>query len=47
MKSPIRTANVESVIMTRPLCAYPQQAQYKGSGDPNHAENFASSTAKK
>jgi feruloyl esterase len=26
--------------MTRPLCVYPQVAQYKGSGDPNDAANF-------
>jgi hypothetical protein len=29
-----------AVTMTRPLCPYPQVAQYKGSGDPNSAENF-------
>jgi tannase/feruloyl esterase len=28
------------VKMTRPLCAYPQEAQYKGSGDPNDAASF-------
>jgi feruloyl esterase len=38
---------VESVVMTRPLCAYPQQAHYKGSGDPNRAENFVCAAAKK
>ena len=27
--------------MTRPLCPYPQEAKYKGSGDTNEAENFA------
>jgi len=27
--------------MTRPLCAYPQAAKYKGSGDTNDAGNFA------
>jgi hypothetical protein len=27
--------------MTRPLCAYPQTAKYKGSGDTNDAANFA------
>jgi len=27
--------------MTRPLCAYPQAAKYKGSGDTNDAANFA------
>ena len=37
----------ESVIMTRPLCPYPQLAHYKGSGDSNRAENFACATAKK
>jgi feruloyl esterase len=26
--------------MTRPLCPYPQQAQYRGSGNPNDAANF-------
>lgn len=26
--------------MTRPLCAYPQAAKYKGSGDKNDAANF-------
>jgi feruloyl esterase len=26
---------------SRPLCAYPQHAQYKGNGDPEKAENFA------
>jgi len=29
-----------SVKMTRPLCAYPQVAKYKGSGDTNEAANF-------
>jgi feruloyl esterase len=28
------------VIMTRPLCPYPEQARYKGSGDTNSAANF-------
>jgi hypothetical protein len=28
------------VKMTRPLCAYPQQAKYKGKGDPNEAASF-------
>ena len=28
------------VKMTRPLCAYPQTAKYKGSGDTNDAKNF-------
>ena len=30
----------DAVNMTRPLCPYPQSAKYKGSGDPNIAENF-------
>jgi feruloyl esterase len=38
---------VGSVVMTRPLCPYPQQAHYKGSGDPNRYENFTCATAKK
>ncbi len=29
-----------AVKMTRPLCAYPQVAKYKGSGDTNDAANF-------
>ena len=33
--------------MTRPLCPYPKSAQYKGSGDPNRAENFVCAEAKK
>jgi len=28
------------VDRTRPLCPYPQTAQYKGTGDPNDAANF-------
>jgi len=28
------------VVTTRPLCAYPQAARYKGKGDPNDAANF-------
>jgi Tannase and feruloyl esterase len=26
--------------MSRPICAYPQEAKYKGTGDPNDAANF-------
>jgi hypothetical protein len=26
--------------MTRPLCAYPQVAKYKGTGDTNDAGSF-------
>jgi feruloyl esterase len=29
------------VQMTRPLCAYPRVAKYKGSGDTKDAANFA------
>ena len=29
------------VIMTRPLCAYPRVAKYKGSGDTSNAANFS------
>lgn len=29
------------VVRTRPLCPYPQAAQYKGTGSPDQAENFA------
>ncbi len=31
----------QGVRMTRPLCAYPEIAKYKGAGDPNDATNFA------
>jgi feruloyl esterase len=34
------------VKFTRPLCAYPQQAKYKGSGDPNDTASFACTAAK-
>lgn len=30
----------KGVAMTRPLCPYPQQAHYKGTGDTNDAANF-------
>jgi hypothetical protein len=30
----------KGVAMTRPLCAYPQAAKYKGTGDTNDAANF-------
>ena len=33
--------------MTRPLCPYPQAAQYKGSGDANSADNFVCASPKK
>jgi Tannase and feruloyl esterase len=28
------------VAMSRPLCVYPQEAEYKGNGDPNDAASF-------
>ncbi len=34
----------QKVAMTRPLCAYPQVAKYKGSGDTNDAANFTCSS---
>ena len=37
----------DGVKMTRPLCAYPQVAQYKGSGDTNDAKNFICVAASK
>ena len=30
----------KGVALQRPLCAYPQVARYKGTGDPNDAANF-------
>ena len=33
--------------MTRPICPYPQSAQYKGSGDTNSADNFTCVNPKK
>ncbi|MGC1423702.1 MAG: tannase/feruloyl esterase family alpha/beta hydrolase [Terracidiphilus sp.] len=36
-----------AATMTRPLCPYPQSASYKGSGDPNSAENFECTSPKK
>jgi feruloyl esterase len=32
---------MSKTTMTRPLCAYPREAKYKGSGDENDAANFA------
>jgi hypothetical protein len=31
----------QGVVMTRPLCPYPQAAEYEGSGSPTDAVNFA------
>jgi feruloyl esterase len=33
--------------MTRPLCAYPQSAKYKGAGDANDAASFGCESGKK
>jgi feruloyl esterase len=30
-----------TAVFTRPLCAYPRVAQYKGNGDTNDAANYA------
>lgn len=30
----------KGIALQRPLCPYPQEAKYKGSGDPNDAANF-------
>ena len=35
-----KAASATSPEITRPLCPYPQSAKYKGTGDPNRAENF-------
>ena len=32
--------SVTKAVMTRPLCAYPSVAKYKGSGDSSDAANF-------
>jgi feruloyl esterase len=37
----------QGVKMTRPLCPYPQVAQYKGSGDSNDEANFVCGQKKK
>ena len=34
------------VVMTRPLCPYPQVAKYKGTGDTNDAKSFECAAAK-
>jgi feruloyl esterase len=31
----------KGVVMTRPLCPYPEEAVYKGAGDRNSAANFS------
>jgi feruloyl esterase len=36
----------KGIVMRRPLCAYPQKASYKGSGDTNDSSNFTCSIEK-
>jgi feruloyl esterase len=35
----------KGVKLSRPICAYPQSVEYKGSGDPNNAANFSCAAA--
>jgi hypothetical protein len=42
-----KAASANSPEITRPLCPYPQSAKYKGTGDPNRADNFTCATSKK
>ena len=37
------SAATRAVQLTRPLCAYPLVARYKGSGNPNDAKSFTCS----
>ncbi len=37
----------KGVVMTRPLCPYPEEAVYKGTGDTNSAANFTCQTRHK
>jgi feruloyl esterase len=37
----------KAIVMTRPLCPYPQQARYKGTGDTNSASSFSCQTPAK
>ena len=39
-------ADPAKLQMTRPICAYPKAAKYKGSGDTNDAANFTCAAAK-
>ena len=39
-ESPDHDADPKTVLMTRPLCPYPQQAHYKGKGSTNEASSF-------
>ena len=38
-------AQTKMADRTRPICAYPQVAKYKGSGDTNDAANFTCSAS--
>jgi hypothetical protein len=38
-------ANPAKLLLTRPVCAYPKAAKYKGSGDTNDASNFTCAAA--
>jgi len=42
----VEDAPAKGIAMKRPLCAYPQKAWYKGSGDTNDAGNFICSAKK-
>lgn len=44
MRSPRFPVHAEKIEFTRPHFPYPAQARYKGSGDPNDAANFVSTT---
>jgi feruloyl esterase len=41
------TEDRQRSTMMRPLCAYPQSAKYKGSGDPNDTASFVCEVGKK
>jgi feruloyl esterase len=37
----VNNSAAQGVAFQRPLCPFPQRAEYVGSGDPNNADNFA------
>jgi feruloyl esterase len=37
---PNHHANPHKIVMTRPICPYPQQAHYKGTGSTRNAASF-------
>jgi len=37
----MNNAQAQGIERTRPVCAYPGVAKWKGSGDPTQAESFA------